>query len=127
MKPFLAMIALLALIATPAFAQVDRATVTGTVKDSGGAVLPGATVTVTNLATNVASTQQTSDTGSYLVVNLIPGRYKVEVELSGFKKVAQPITLEVGQRARLDATLSVGNFSETVTVQETTPLINNND
>jgi hypothetical protein len=127
MKALLAAVALVASIATPAFAQVDRATVTGTVKDTGGAVLPGATVTVTNLATNVASSQQTSETGTFLVVNLIPGRYQVEVELSGFKKVSQLITLEVGQRARLDPTLEVGNFSETVTVQETTPLINNND
>ncbi len=127
MKRLLAMAALVALVAHPAFAQVDRATVTGTVKDSGAAVLPGATVTLTNLATNVAETQQTSDNGSYLMVNLIPGRYRIDVELSGFKKTSQVVTLEVGQRARVDATLEVGAFSETVNVREATALLNNND
>ena len=72
-------------------AQVDRATLSGIVKDSGGGVVPGATVTVTNLATNVADTQQTTETGTYLVVNLIPGRYQVDVELSGFKKSSQVV------------------------------------
>jgi hypothetical protein len=128
MKRLLVAAALIALAwPSNAFAQVDRATVSGTVKDSGGAVLPGVTVTVTNLATNVPSTQQTTGTGSYLVVNLIPGRYQIDFELSGFKKVSQAVTLDVGQRARIDATLDVGNFNETVTVAESTPLINNND
>src|SRR4051812_15191050 len=76
-----AIVALCALAAPRfAFAQVDRATLTGTVKDTAGAVVPGATVTVTNLATNVADTQQTTESGTYLAVNLIPGRYRVDVE-----------------------------------------------
>ena len=108
-------------------AQVDRATLTGLVKDTGGAVLPGATVVVTNLGTNVASRQQTTDTGSYLVVNLIPGKYQIDVELSGFKKVSQVVTLEVGQRARVDLSLEVGSFAETVTVGESTQLINTSE
>ncbi len=120
-------VALLALVAHPAFAQVDRATITGTVKDSGGAVLPGATLTLTNVATNVAMTQPASENGSYLMVNLIPGRYRIDVELSGFKKTSQVVTLEVGQRARVDATLEVGAFSETVNVREATALLNSND
>src|ERR1041385_5243117 len=86
-----------------ALAQVDRATLTGTIKDTGGAVLPGATVTLTNAATNVASQQQPTETGSYLFVNLIPGRYRIDAELSGFKKSSQSAVLEVGQRARIDA------------------------
>ncbi len=109
------------------FAQVDRATLTGLVKDTGGAVLPGATVVVTNLGTNVASRQQTTETGSYLVVNLIPGKYQIDVELSGFKKASQVVTLEVGQRARVDLSLEVGTFAETVTVGESTQLINSSD
>jgi hypothetical protein len=127
MKRLLVVVALFALLPTAAFAQVDRATLTGIVKDSNGAVLPGATVTVTNVATGVASTQTTTDTGSYLAVNLIPGRYQVDVELSGFKKNSQIVTLDVGQRGRVDATLEVGNFNETVTVAETARLLNTND
>src|SRR6476646_3477094 len=117
MKRLAAVVAALCALAVPrlAMAQVDRATLTGTVKDSGGAVVPGATVTVTNLATNVADTQQTTATGTYLAVNLIPGRYRVDVELTGFKKSSEIVVLEVGQRARVDATLAVGSLSESVT------------
>jgi hypothetical protein len=110
MKRLLVVVALLALLPAAAFAQVDRATITGTIKDSAGAVMPGATVTVTNVATGVAATQTTTETGSYLLVNLIPGRYQVDVELSGFKKSTQVIALEVGQRARLVVELAGGSF-----------------
>ncbi|PYR37611.1 MAG: hypothetical protein DMF93_17690 [Acidobacteria bacterium] len=110
-----------------ALAQVDRATLSGVVKDTGGGVVPGATVVVTNLATNVAAQEVTTATGSYQVVNLIPGRYRIDVELTGFKKVSQVVTLEVGQRARLDVELAVGSLSETVTVTETAQLLNSND
>jgi hypothetical protein len=128
MKRFLVLAAMLA-VAAPSmlFAQVDRATLTGIVSDRAGAVLPGATVSVTNLATNVTSEQQTTGTGSYLFVNLIPGRYQIDVALSGFKKSSQVVTLEVGQRARVDASLEVGAFTESVTVTESTQLINSND
>ena len=60
-------------------------------RDTGGGVVPGATVTVTNMATNIESHQVTTDTGAYQVVNLVPGRYQVEVELSGFKKSSQVV------------------------------------
>src|SRR5262245_52339563 len=128
MKRILVVAVLLALaIPGVALAQVDRATLAGTIKDSGGAVIPGATVSVTNVATNVASQQQTTETGTYLFVNLIPGKYEIDVELSGFKKTSQVVTLEVGQRARVDATLEVGTISETVKVVEATQLLNTND
>jgi len=123
----LAVFAVLVLYAPVAWAQVDRATLSGVVKDTGGGVVPGATVVVTNPATNLESRQQTTETGGYQVVNLIPGRYHVDVELSGFKKSSQVITLEVGQRARLDVELAVGSFTETVTVAESPQLLNSND
>ena len=108
-------------------AQVDRATISGIVKDTGGGVVPGATVSAMNLSTNQESRQITTDTGSYQIVNLIPGRYQVDVELTGFKKSSQVVTLEVGQRARLDVELAVGSLAETVTVTETPQLLNSND
>jgi hypothetical protein len=123
----LALIAVLFLYVPNASAQVDRASVSGVVRDTGGGVVPGATVTVTSLATNIESHQVTSETGSYQVVNLVPGRYQVEVELSGFKKSSQVVALEVGQRARLDVELAVGGLNETVTVSETVQLLNTND
>ena len=128
MKRFLIVTAVAALLAPrSALAQVDRATLTGIVKDTGDALLPGATVTVTNLATNVNTSQQTTQSGAYLIVNLIPGRYQVAFELSGFKKVTQIVTLEVGQRARVDATLAVGSYNETVQVEASSPIINSDN
>src|SRR6185436_2798245 len=116
MRRILTVVSLFTLaLSSVAFAQVDRATITGTVTDSGGAVIAGATVTITNLATNVAFRQPTTETGSYLLVNLIPGKYQVDVEQTGFKKASQVVTLEVGA------------VSETVTVGETTQLLNSND
>src|ERR1051326_5446375 len=81
-------------------AQVDRAIVSGIVKDSNGGVLPGATVTATNLATDVESHQQTNGTGDYQIVNLIPGRYRVDAELSGFKKSSRSEERRVGKEGR---------------------------
>jgi hypothetical protein len=120
-------VAVFLLLVPAAHAQVDRATLSGVVKDTGGGVVPGATVLVTNIATNVEAQQTTTEAGSYQVVNLIPGRYRVDVELSGFKKSSQVVTLEVGQRARLDVELAVGELTETVTVSESPQLLNAND
>jgi hypothetical protein len=119
--------ALLMFSRAAAFAQVDRATLSGLITDSNGGVLPGATVVVTSLATDQETRQQTTDTGSYQVTNLIPGRYRVEAELNGFKKKSQVVTVEVAQRARLDVELEVGDFSETVTVVETQQLLRSSD
>ena len=110
-----------------ALAQVDRATLTGTVADNVGAVVPGATVTVTNTATNVSAQQQTTESGSFLFVNLIPGVYDVSVELSGFKKTVQTLALEVAQRARVNVVLDVGAFTESVNVTESSRRLNAND
>jgi len=120
-------VAVFLLLVPAAQAQVDRATLSGVVKDTGGGVVPGATVLVTNIATNVEAQQTTTEAGSYQIVNLIPGRYRVDVELSGFKKSSQVVTLEVGQRARVDVELAVGELSETVTVSESPQLLNAND
>ncbi|HEX4567981.1 MAG TPA: carboxypeptidase regulatory-like domain-containing protein, partial [Vicinamibacterales bacterium] len=122
-------IALLFAILAPcaAFAQVDRATLTGTIKDTVGALVPGATVSITNQAINTVQHQETTGTGEYLFVSLIPGKYQIDVELNGFKKNSQIVTLEVGQRARVDAVLEVGAVTESVQVTETAHLLNAND
>lgn len=117
-------VALMLVFATAAFAQVDRATLTGIVKDPSDAVIPGATVTVMNLATGVASKATTNTEGTYLVVNLPPGEYLVQAEAQGFQRFEQTIRLEVGQRASLDLSLPVGSVGETVRVEGVTPLLN---
>src|SRR6185369_3583408 len=127
MKRLAALAALMLLVCRPLCAQVDRATLTGVISDAAGAVVPGATVTATNMATNVSTAQQTTETGSYLIVNLIPGEYRVDVELSGFRKSSRVVTLEVGQRARVDTALEVGAITETVNVAGSTQLLSTND
>ena len=96
-------------------AQVDRATLTGTVKDSTGAVIPSASVTITG--PQAPSTTKTNNEGTYLVVSLVPGRYVVNAEAAGFQKSSQAVILEIGQKGRVDFTLGLGGATETVTVE----------
>jgi hypothetical protein len=110
--------------ASAASAQVDRATLTGIVRDPSDAVIAGAQVKVTSLATNAVVTATTTANGTYLVINLAPGEYLVQVEASGFQSFAQTVALETGARSRLDVSLPVGNVGETVTVEGVTPLVN---
>jgi outer membrane receptor protein involved in Fe transport len=117
-------VALIFACASSAFAQVDRATLTGIVKDPSDAVIPGAMVTVTNIATGVAAKATANQEGTYLVVNLAPGEYLIQAEAQGFQRFEQTVLLETGQRARLDLSLAVGSLGETVTVQGVTPLVN---
>ena len=108
MKRVLIAVMALLFIAPAVQAQVDRATLFGTVKDASGGVLAGATVTVTNIATNVAAKATTSSIGTFLVVNLGSGQYLVEAEASGLQKSVQSVILEIGQRGRVDIILGVG-------------------
>ncbi len=117
-------VALCFAFASTAAAQVDRATLTGIVKDPSDAVIPNASVTVTNLATGVASKAAANQDGTYLVVNLAPGEHLIQAEAQGFQRFEQTVRLETGQRARLDLSLAVGSLGETVTVEGVTPLVN---
>jgi outer membrane receptor protein involved in Fe transport len=110
-------------LAVPAYAQVDRATLTGIVRDPSGAVIAKAQVKIMSLATNSQNTAVTSTDGTYLVVNLAPGEYLVQVEAPGFQRFEQTVALELGARSRLDVSLAVGSIGETVTVQGVTPLL----
>ena len=93
--------------------------ITGTVIDSSGGVIPNANVTVTNDATNVAKTAVTNSAGSYTVTDLLPGIYTVKVEDPGFQtSVHNRIGIEVGHQATVDVTLQTGNTTQTVEVQE---------
>jgi hypothetical protein len=122
MKRLLPLAGLL-LVSLPAQAQVDRAVLTGTVKDEQAAVIAGASVSVTHSGTNVSTRVVTTGDGVYLAPNLIPGTYTVQVEASGFGAQSRKLILEVAQRARLDFTLAVGAMSEAVTVAEATRLL----
>jgi hypothetical protein len=107
-----------------AAAQEFRGTILGRVTDPQGAAIPGATVIVTNEETNVSSETQTQTDGAYRIPFLIPGRYRVEVSLSGFKKFSQSgITVGVTQNVSVDAKLVLGEVTETVDVRAEASLL----
>ncbi len=104
-------------VSAAAFAQYDNGSIVGTAKDRSGAVLAGATVTVTNLATGVVSTQTTRSSGEYEVPNLRVGQYNVVISDTGFSNAtATNISVTVGGRQRLDLVLEVGSSTTTVEV-----------
>src|SRR5215510_1360423 len=99
--------------------QFNTAQLAGTVQDSSGGVVPGATITATHRQTGARLVNQTDARGEYSLVNLPVGEYVVTAELSGFKRVSQPgVVLEIGKTIRLDFKLEVGEASEEITVIE---------
>jgi hypothetical protein len=105
------------LISTSVFAQDFRGGVSGTVKDASGAVLPGVTVTVTNVETNVASTAITDAKGFYQIRYLNSGTYNVEAKLEGFKPVVRKdVTVRIGDTIPTDFRMELGGMTEVITV-----------
>jgi len=110
---------------TPVFAQDAFAALRGTVTDPSGAVVPGATVRLTEPATGtVVRVANTDKQGDYEIRDLKPGTYKLEAEVSGFTKfVAADIVLDAGHIRRLDVTLSLARTGESVQVEAGQQLI----
>ncbi len=106
-------------------AQTFRGTILGTVSDSSGAAVPGATVTIKNLDTGLTRVVSTSDDGSYSAPELPIGNYSVSVEKAGFKLgVVSGIKVEVSSERRVDVSLQPGQLAQTVTVQgEELPMV----
>ena len=97
---------------------VTAGSIQGTITDTSGAVIPGATITVTNVGTNVSKTLTTLDSGSYTVGNLAVTRYRVTVAMPGFStQVRNAVDVSVGHTTVLDVELSPGETSQTVTVE----------
>ncbi len=108
---------------TPAHAQEARGTIAGTVKDASGALTPGATVTITNVAMQTTVTVVTNESGTFQAPFLIPGTYQITAELSGFKKAGREVELRIADRLNLDLTLETGVAAESITVTADTPLL----
>ena len=106
------------------YAQVERASLAGTVTDNSGAILPGVAVKVTNEGTNTAVSLMTDDAGDYRAVNLTPGSYTVEAEKTGFQRhVTKGLVLQVAQEARLNIQMQIGAIEQTVEVSAAAPLL----
>jgi hypothetical protein len=116
--------ACLGLHAAPAAAQFDTATVVGTVRDSSGGVVPGATVTLTNTATGVSATRTTNAEGNYEFFTVRPGMYIVTAEQTGFSiALVDQVQVQVAARLRVDLQMAVGQLSEKVEVIAASPLV----
>src|SRR5713226_986370 len=112
------------LVATNAGAQVLEATLYGVVHDSTGAILPGVSVVVTHQGTNLARETVSDERGEFALPALPPGPYAIKIELAGFKTYnSRGLTLGAGQTVRQTYALEVGTLAETVTVSETSPLV----
>jgi hypothetical protein len=108
----------------PLYAQVERASLAGTVTDNTAAVLPSVAIKVTNQDTNTAVNLLTDAAGDYRAVNLTPGSYTVEAVKQGFQRfISKGLVLQVAQEARLDIQLQVGAIEQSVEVSAAAPLL----
>jgi hypothetical protein len=111
--------------AAAVWAQSNKGGISGTVVDAAGAVIPGATVTVTNLGTNQSTKLTTSAAGAYSATSLDPVVYSVTVEASGFKKtVISSIKVDTATTATVNVTLEAGAIENQITVTAEAPLVN---
>ena len=104
--------------------QSTSGSVIGTVTDSSGAIVPGASVTLTNTGTNEKKSVKTDNAGNYQFANVLPAVYKIEIDKSGFKRfIRVPVEVQVGAAPRIDVAMEVGSATETVEVTTQAPLL----
>ncbi|HEY0323634.1 MAG TPA: carboxypeptidase regulatory-like domain-containing protein [Pyrinomonadaceae bacterium] len=102
---------------SPALAQFDTGQLSGFVRDERGAIVPGAAVKITNISNKTEHEILTDENGYYIFTNLMPGKYGISVEMSGFKKYLQPsVNVDAASKVRVDAVLEPGGITESVTV-----------
>jgi hypothetical protein len=114
----------LALAPAPAAGQVAYGGLVGVVKDAQGGALPGATVAIVEMGTNLRRETVTDAQGAYNFVNVLAGRYEVRVTMPSFREAVHTgVPVTVGQISRVDVTMEIGALTETVTVQSEAELL----
>jgi hypothetical protein len=114
----------LAAFSLPLLPQDSRGTIVGRVVDPTGAVVPGADVKATNVATGVVASAKSNDAGNFTLPYLIPGRYDVTVELTGFKTFIQKeLEVRINDQVNLPIQMQLGASAESVQVTAETPLL----
>ena len=105
-------------------AQVAGGTVSGRVTDPSGAILPGASVSITNVATSIVTSSSTNTDGFYSVANLLPGTYRIVVALAGFsEEIASGITVSVGSQVTVNLQMKLGSVNESLEVTGAATLV----
>src|ERR1700681_4338972 len=123
-REFLMGALLVLFLAALASAQIDTASLVGTIKDPTAAVVEGAKVTVTNMATGETQSATTGSDGAFVFSYLRVGTYTVTVESTGFKKaVSNPVSLDVQDRKQVDIQLQLGSAQQVVDVTVEAPLL----
>jgi hypothetical protein len=124
----LAVFATIVLLPAGVWAQETRATITGTVRDAQGAVVPGVTVTVVNVDTGLSTDSVTNQDGVFTIQRLQPGPVRLSAALTGFKTfVREGITLRTAETVTINVPLVVGTLEETVTVSASASAIESNE
>lgn len=119
---FLTLASLLA--SSALWGQTSTATISGTVTDASGAIVPGAQLTLTNLLGGQVVQAATNASGLYNAPNISPGRYRLNADAAGFKAyVRREVLVETGAKLQIDIALQVGDAAESVTVSAATPLL----
>ena len=117
--PVLILVFSLLWVPLTAYSQQSSAAINGTVKDSSGAVVEGATITLINTATAVSRTSVSNSAGDYVFIDVLPATYSVRVVKAGFNTITQQeVTLSVNQTATFNFTLTVGATQQSVTVED---------
>jgi Carboxypeptidase regulatory-like domain/TonB-dependent Receptor Plug Domain/TonB dependent receptor len=125
MRPCTCLLAILLMLpAAPAHAQFDTGSIVGAVRDATGAVVPGATVTLTSAATGLSVTKTTDAEGNYEFFTVRPGIYLVTAEKTGFAlALVENVQVQVAARMRVDLQMAVGQVTEKVEVVAASPLL----
>jgi len=112
----------------PSAAQVVYGSIVGRISDSSGAVVKGASVSVTDIGTGESRISTTNADGDYRFVNLLPGTYRITIKSAGFRPFSQdPIDVKVDTAVRIDAALVVGGANETIEIKEKAPALDTQD
>src|SRR5262245_46501713 len=123
-KRVLGLLSLCLVLTVTALAQVQTGRIVGTVTDAQKAALPNATITVTEAATNQSVTVSANERGDFVASSLNPGLYRVTVSGAGFQKtVINSVEVQVGQSARVDVEMKVGEVSSTIEVTSSAPML----
>lgn len=104
--------------------STSASTLTGTVSDSSGKVIPAVSIAITNIATNVNSSASTDKAGLYVVPNLVPGVYQVTAQKDGFKSILKKdINLHAEENVEINLTMEVGSLTQSITVESGAPVV----
>ena len=114
---------LAALFLPAVWSQATTGTVSGTVRDQSGAVVPNAEVVITNTETNVVSRSRTNEAGVFFYPGVIPGPYRLTIEFPGMQNYEATFTVQVSQSVVVDAVVSAAATATSIEVKDVTPMV----